>query len=844
MVAAQLAEMGYERTPGALTVYWYTKLKHSYPLQPECENSDLEIADDVPVISTKRTTVVRTRNGQGRFVRPTSTTDPVKLEKGQDDPAQTESARSQSLRHLPDSELLYVRLGVDCSTRRHGDSPKNQLRSHAGRHFVVDNAWTGASNDIIDAAWSPDGSQYIIGSAAMEHPYNRPNNLLLGDLNRNQLREIPGHREQNSRGNASLLDPYTYHTVCNVAWNANSIYTAGYDGMVKVWDADNPVTYKFKMPHNRRIETMAVSNTSSSLIATATDSGPDSLRLYSKLEEGGKRFKLPLPEKSNNAPFSHTPMCMKFSGMPNFCDHLLAGFGSSATFDDGSPSPRGFLGLWRIGEGRADRIRLNPCTQQVFDVAWSEQSSLFLSGNTIGRRVAGVGSTLVRIYDCGRSDAIREATCPAIDMNDVSICPFDEKIFSAACTDGNTYMWDMRNLAAPLHILEHGPNVSGHDSEITDTGVRVVQWGNDRSEFFTGGSDGVLKLWDIRKGSSDVLVEDVISCGIELMCGKLSPDKTKFLVGDASGSLQILSRSPCRGQEPPEKIEFSYLNTKASARQYGAEDQGHEGRKAAAELVATGQIVIDPVYGPGQGPKYSGPYAAYARPPNSDPESLGKVSLLHEYASKQRFNVSTSKATPVKRKRKDSGSSRPSKKTVFKIRKPASKIDKIDQEAAIPPHKRHEAMKVGQRDSVSRYANAVRLLPHSIDAAYELGVPLEETEALIITTKSGSILGWNQETLMNHLSVFRKFGEDTYNNTEDIDVLASTLTPEQKRRISLLLDLDTEDDDQDATRFDTPAETAWAPEGALNENSSDLEDDGYVPPHWMVDANLKQPTTG
>ena len=291
MVAAQLAEMGYERTPGALTVYWYTKLKHSYPLQPECENSDLEIADDVPVISTKRTTVVRTRNGQGRFVRPTSTTDPVKLEKGQDDPAQTESARSQSLRHLPDSELLYVRLGVDCSTRRHGDSPKNQLRSHAGRHFVVDNAWTGASNDIIDAAWSPDGSQYIIGSAAMEHPYNRPNNLLLGDLNRNQLREIPGHREQNSRGNASLLDPYTYHTVCNVAWNANSIYTAGYDGMVKVWDADNPVTYKFKMPQNRRIETMAVSNTSSSLIATATDSGPDSLRLYSKLEEGGKRFK-------------------------------------------------------------------------------------------------------------------------------------------------------------------------------------------------------------------------------------------------------------------------------------------------------------------------------------------------------------------------------------------------------------------------------------------------------------------------------------------------------------------------------------------------------------------------
>ena len=612
---------------------------------------------------------------------------------------------------------------------------------------MVKTTWSGASNDILDAAWSPDGSQVVIGSAAMEHPYNRPNNLLIGNLVRNELRELPGHCEVNTTSSSRLLDPCTYHTVSSVHWRGDNVYTAGYDGVVQVWDAMNPSKWKFKMKHDCRIETMAVSETRNSLLATATDSGPDSLRLYSDLESGRGGFRVPLPEKANSTPFSYTPMCLGFGITPQYSNHLLAGFGSSSTFDDGSPSPRGFLGLWRIDEGKVNRIRLSPCNQQVFDVAWAQHSNIFITGNTTGKRVGGLGGTLVRIYDCGRSDAVQEAACPALDMNDFSFCPFDETIFSAACTNGKTYVFDMRNLAIPMHTLEHGPNVSGHISELNDTGVRVVQWGNSRGEFFTGGSDGVLSLWDVRQGTADVLTEHVVSSGIELMCGKLSPDRTSFLLGDASGSLQILTRSPSRDDKHPEEMDFIFSGSQAqlTGAQEVASNGGGKGRAAAAELLLSGQIVMDPFYGPGQGPNYLGPFAAWARPSDHGQQSLGEVPLLPEYAEAQRFRSSKASGSGLKRKRGDVESPRRSKKLSFKIRKQISTLP------------------VGLEENP---ANASDKQVVEVEAA-----DLEDV------TESG-------------------YPTDT----------------------------------EEWSTWDTPDESI--------ESSSDVEDDGYIPPHWMVDANL------
>ena len=740
-VAMQLGEKGYERSPGAIMVHWYTKLAKHYPVESGTASSGFHDDNDESKNLKKDTNAVPNRNVPDRSVRSKpSLTEHVAetVEVGTDNPMTSRSPPKET--SCLDS-LLAVRLGHGFTTRQGGKPASNTLRAYAGRSFYVTSIWTGASNDILDAAWSPDGTQHVIGCAAMEHPYNRPNNLLLGNIVSNELRELPGHREANFMSSTELLDPFTYHTVGNVCWKGNSIYTAGYDGTVEVWDASTgPVKWKSTMEHDRRVETMALSNTPSSLLATATDSGPDSLRLYPNSDSGHEGFHLPLPQKANGTPFSYTPMCMKFGLTAQYSNHLLAGFGSNSAFDDGSPSPRGFLGLWRIDEGKVNRIRLNPCSQQVFDVAWAQQSNIFMSGNTTGRRIGGVGATLIRIYDCGRSDVVQEAACPALDMNDVSTCPFDERIFSAACTNGKTYVFDMRNLAMPIHTLKHGPNVSGLTSELNDTGVRVVQWGNTRSEFFTGGSDGVLSLWDVRQGTADVLTEHVVSSGIELMCGKLSPDKNSFLLGDASGSLQILTRSPSRDDDHPEDIDFIFSGGQAQltgAQEVGA-NEGGKGREAAEELLVSGQIVMDPLYGPGQGPNYQGPFAAWARPSDHRQETLGHVPLLPEFAGMQRFQSSNASGSGLKRKRDD-----------IEFPRPAKKLNST--------------------------------VPNGIEKQ-----SANSSDKQVVEVEEGNI--------------------------------------------EAVTDNESPTDTEEWSTWESPNESI--------ESSSDLEDDGYIPPHWMVNANL------
>ena len=201
-----------------------------------------------------------------------------------------------------------------------------------------------------------------------------------------------------------------------------------------------------------------------------------------------------------------------------------------------------------------------------------------------------------------------------------------------------------------------------------------MQWGKDRSEFFTGSSDGVLKQWDIRRGSSDVLTENVLSTGTELMCGELSPDKTSFLIGDASGTIQILARGPPRDSDlflgkQPDEIDFVYVPTRVRKKDADTASQRHEGMEAAKQLVTSGQIAIDPDFGPGQGPKYDGPFAEWARPSNETQQILRNVPLLPQYATTQRFQPDKFKESSLKRKRDSEGRFKPSTKVTFKDQK-------------------------------------------------------------------------------------------------------------------------------------------------------------------------------
>lgn len=113
---------------------------------------------------------------------------------------------------------------------------------------------------------------------------------------------------------------------------------------------------------------------------------------------------------------------------------------------------------------------------------------------------------------------------------------------TAGCTDGNTYIWDTARGDKPIHILRHSDPVEEFrgDREKEDTGVKFTAWGNTPDRFYTGSSDGVVKVWNVRS-SRKPLVRDILEVPAPVSFGMFSPDRSKLVVGDASGRVFLLS---------------------------------------------------------------------------------------------------------------------------------------------------------------------------------------------------------------------------------------------------------------------------------------------------------------
>ena len=112
------------------------------------------------------------------------------------------------------------------------------------------------------------------------------------------------------------------------------------------------------------------------------------------------------------------------------------------------------------------------------------------------------------------------------------------------CTDGNVYVWDVRNPDHELTRLSHGMPLMPLDSsiprEFTDTGVRFCSWGGERNHLFTGSSDGKLKLWDLYQFSDDVFIQNSLQLDSGIMTGEFSRDYSKLLLGEVNGTVNII----------------------------------------------------------------------------------------------------------------------------------------------------------------------------------------------------------------------------------------------------------------------------------------------------------------
>lgn len=86
--------------------------------------------------------------------------------------------------------------------------------------------------------------------------------------------------------------------------------------------------------------------------------------------------------------------------------------------------------------------------------------------------------------------------------------------------------------------------MSGERISVEDTGVKFVAWGETPDRLYTGSSDGVVKVWNVRTHGTSAagpFVRNLLHCPASVSFGVFSPNKSKLAVGDASGRVFLLS---------------------------------------------------------------------------------------------------------------------------------------------------------------------------------------------------------------------------------------------------------------------------------------------------------------
>ena len=436
--------------------------------------------------------------------------------------------------------------------------------------------WTGASKDVITAAWNPNGRSYAVGSSTdldgRNMQYNRHNNLLWGDIEQNLVIELDDHyidrpmpeaaehRDINNQNMYNAVDPRLFTTISSICFNneGDRMFTGSYDRTVRVWDFPEKAKPPRPMEvinHEDRIELLSLSNVNSTtLLATAQCNSQRSISIYDVTrsnpnDPSRNKLRAQMPsERSTKLPLY--PTALQWGTIPSYTDHLLlAGFAENRN-DDIDRDREGDVLLWDIHR-EAPLTRLKPSAQTVFDLVWHPTLPVFAAATTPGNSLADRKNTksVVRTWQpLQQPSRIMEFECPALDINEIRFHPRDDHYISAACTDGTTYFWDVRMPDNVLQKLSHGPTIEelyeDQTREVQDTGVRFTAWAQDGTHFYSGSSDGQIKCWKPLAAPEDVFIRDVATFDSGVMTASFSSDYSHLLVGLVKGSIQILSSSP------------------------------------------------------------------------------------------------------------------------------------------------------------------------------------------------------------------------------------------------------------------------------------------------------------
>lgn len=500
--------------------------------------------------------------------------------------------------------------------------------------FARDAEFSGGPGDIASFSWLSE-DDFICGaitnSDLYNQDYNKTGNLVIGTAKKKIARAVIAHRisrpPKPDKASVDSQDPWLYLSVPMTVYDVGKglCFTASYDKSVKVWSAskDNqsmnllatwshngPVNFVLTSPHHNKV-------------ATGSDVPVDGIRVYN-LNRGDLNDLIPRMYSgtrandcaSRNLKWAYHPATMQWGACESASHFLLVGYSARPAIDvDHGHVPEdkrnsGQICVWDTQTRKEVHIA-GPKTQNAFEVVWHPSQVVFVSATTATGDHDENVKTQLRLFVYKDSinvfSAVKTFECYGADINEITLKPSSYMAFylTASCTNGTTYVWDSAQGDYPIHELCHNESIDQldekQDVEDVDAGVKFAAWGRTADRFYTGSSDGAVKMWNVRAPTGQAFINDILFAPGGISCGMFSPGRTRLAVGDTSGKIHLMKTWDKEFDPKP-------TYTRSAIRPfYEPVPLVFGGIDKAREFVAKAQIMVhaDPYIGALQGPRYS-----------------------------------------------------------------------------------------------------------------------------------------------------------------------------------------------------------------------------------------------
>lgn len=462
-------------------------------------------------------------------------------------------------------------------TRRYVNFQSDALRALEGQ-LEVYAQFANCAGDIATISWMSK-DDLICGttthSDTHNQQYNKPGNLLLCSTRQVTLRAFPDHRiprprvtsgENSTHEMRQSQDPWLYSSVVSSDYDPvhKRAYTSSFDRTVKVWRTDDSgklMECLATWHHDGNVNFVVAAKDGSGRVASGADVPTRAVRIYTVDENNitaspYNTISCTRTDAGDAEKWAYYPATMQWGKGPA-CQHILAvGYSPRSIDGDDSQIPddkhnSGEIMLWDAN--CACRIPLMTATAaNVFEVVWHPVLERFIAATSpCGLNVEHGARTQVHIFQRDRERIepsyceYQSLDCPASDINELTFMPNSliHAYVTAACTDGKVYVWDTAHPSDPIHVLKHAQSLEVFENENLeklDTGVKFTAWGKTADHFYTGASDGVVRVWNIRNRSKPY-IRTLLDAPAPISCGVFSPDMAKLAIGDATGCLYLFS---------------------------------------------------------------------------------------------------------------------------------------------------------------------------------------------------------------------------------------------------------------------------------------------------------------